>query len=58
MKVIIVGGGKTLYFLCRNFTSKGYIVIIVNKDEQESVALARQTPATVICGDEIGRAHV
>jgi trk system potassium uptake protein TrkA len=51
MKVLIVGGGKRLYFLCRNFTAKGYDVIIVNRDRQECIQLARQLNATVVCGD-------
>jgi len=51
MKVLIVGGGKTLYFLCRNFTAKGYEVVIVNRDQAECVQLARQLSATVVCGD-------
>ena len=51
MKVIIVGGGKTLYFLCRNFTAKGYEVILVNRDREECVELARQLSAVVVCGD-------
>jgi trk system potassium uptake protein TrkA len=51
MKVIIVGGGKTLYFLCRNFAAKGYEVILVNRDREECVELARQLSAVVVCGD-------
>jgi trk system potassium uptake protein TrkA len=51
MKVLIVGAGKTLYFLCRNFTAKGYEVVIVNRDRQECVRLARQLSALVVCGD-------
>jgi len=51
MKVIIVGGGKTLYFLCRNFASKGYEVVIINRDREECVRLARQLSAVVVCGD-------
>jgi len=51
MKVIIIGGGKTIYFLCRNFTSKGYEVVIVNRNREECMQLARQLSATVICGD-------
>jgi trk system potassium uptake protein len=51
MKVLIVGGGQTLYFLCRNFVAKGYEVIIVNRDKSECVQLARQLSATVVCGD-------
>jgi trk system potassium uptake protein TrkA len=51
MKVIIVGGGKTLYFLCRRFTAKGYEVVIVNRRRDQCVQLARQLAATVVCGD-------
>jgi trk system potassium uptake protein TrkA len=51
MKVLIVGAGKTLYFLCRNFTAKGYEVVIINRDRAECVQLARQLSATVVCGD-------
>lgn len=51
MKVIIAGEGKTLYFLCRSFTDKGYEVTIINPNKEESVQLARQLPATVLCGN-------
>ncbi|MBI4776069.1 MAG: TrkA family potassium uptake protein [Deltaproteobacteria bacterium] len=51
MKAIIVGGGKTLYFLCRNFTAKGYEVTIINRNKEECVQLARQLSATVVFGD-------
>jgi len=51
MKVIIVGSGKTLFFLCRNFTAKGYQVVIINRDKDECVQLSRQLSATVVCGD-------
>lgn len=51
MKVVIVGAGKTLYFLCRNFTAKGYAVVIINRNREECVQLARQLSATVVCGD-------
>jgi trk system potassium uptake protein TrkA len=51
MKVLIVGGGKTLYFLSRNFTAKGYEVVIINRDREECVQLARQLSSTVVCGD-------
>lgn len=51
MKVIIVGSGKTLFFLCRNFTAKGYQVVIINRDKDECVQLSRQLSAMVVCGD-------
>jgi trk system potassium uptake protein TrkA len=51
MKVIIVGGGKTLYFLCRSFTAKGYEVVVVNRRRDECVQLARQLAVAVVCGD-------
>jgi len=51
MRALIVGGGTTVYFLCRDFASKGHEVVVVNRDERECVRLARQLPATVVCGD-------
>jgi len=51
MKVIIVGGGKTLYFLCRNFAAKGYEVTVVNRNKDECIQLARQLSAMVVHGD-------
>lgn len=51
MKIIIVGGGNTLYFLCRSFTAKGHEVIVINRDRSECMQFARQLKATVICGD-------
>jgi len=51
MKVIIAGGGKTLYFLCRNFAAKGYEVVLVNRDREECLQLSRMLTAMVICGD-------
>jgi trk system potassium uptake protein TrkA len=51
MKVLIVGGGTTLYFLCRTFAAKGYEVVVINRDREECVHLARRLAATVVCGD-------
>jgi len=51
MRVLIIGGGKTLYFLCRNFAAKGYEVVIINRNQAECVRLVRQLSATVVYGD-------
>ncbi|MCZ7665597.1 MAG: NAD-binding protein [Thermoleophilia bacterium] len=51
MRVLIVGSGKTLYFLGRTFSSKGYQVTIINRDRDECVQLARRLNATVVQGD-------
>jgi trk system potassium uptake protein TrkA len=51
MKVLIVGGGKTLYFLCRNFAAKGHQVVVISPDREECLELARRLNATVVCGD-------
>jgi trk system potassium uptake protein TrkA len=51
MRVIIVGGGKALYFLGRSFVSKGYEAVIVNRDAEECRRLSRQLAVEVICGD-------
>lgn len=51
MKILIVGSGKTGYFLARSFLAKGHQVILVNRDEEECVRLARRLRATVVRGD-------
>lgn len=51
MKVLIVGGGKTLYFLCRSFGSKGHEVVVINRDREECVQLAQQVKAIIVHGD-------
>ena len=51
MNILIVGGGKAVYFLCRTFLSKGYRVTIVNRDREECTRLARRLKAVVVHGD-------
>lgn len=51
MKALIVGGGKTLLFICRNFISRGYEVAVVSEDRAECVRLARKLPVRATCGD-------
>lgn len=48
MNVILVGGGKTVYFLTRQFTAKGYNVAVVNDSEDDSRYLARQFPRVLV----------
>lgn len=51
MNIIIVGGGRTLYFLSRRFASKGHSVTLVNRNREECTTLARSLKADVIHGD-------
>jgi len=51
MRVLIVGGGKLVYFLSRAFIAKGYRVTIINRSSTECERLARRLHATVIQGD-------
>jgi len=51
MKILIIGSGKTLYFLCRNFTSAGYDVVIINRNRRECQNLAKELKAKVVYGD-------
>lgn len=51
MNVILIGGGKTTYFLARQFIGKGYRVTIINRDPAEAKRLSEQMPALVILGD-------
>jgi trk system potassium uptake protein len=50
-RIILVGGGKLVYFLTRMFVSKGYAVTIITDDREEATQLARKVRATVVFGD-------
>ena len=51
MKVLIVGGGRAVYFLCRTFLAKGHDVAVINREREECVRMARRLKATVVHGD-------
>lgn len=51
MKILIVGGGKTLYFLCKTFLAKGYEVTVINREPEECVQIARRLKVAVVHGD-------
>jgi len=51
MRLILIGGNQTVYFLARQFVRRHYHVTIINRDPLRSCALAQQTKATVVLGD-------
>ncbi len=51
MKVLVVGGGRDLYFLAQAFRSKGHSVTVIDRDKQECSRLARRLDALIIHGD-------
>ena len=51
MKVILVGGGKLVYFLTKEFARRGSATTVINPHQDQAQALARETSATVIIGD-------
>ncbi|WP_027367866.1 potassium channel family protein [Desulfocurvibacter africanus] len=51
LRIMLVGGGKPVYFLARSFISKGHGVTIVNSDQEECAWLARKLKALVVHGD-------
>jgi trk system potassium uptake protein TrkA len=51
LKVILIGEGKTVYFLAKRFASKGYYLTIISRDPAEATVLSRQVRATVLVGD-------
>ena len=51
MNILIAGGGKTVYFLCRTFISKGHKVTVINRSQDESIWSARQLKIVSIQGD-------
>lgn len=51
MRVIIIGGSKTVYFLARQFVRRKYHVTIINRDPNRAREIAQQTKATVVLGE-------
>lgn len=51
MRVILIGGSKTVYFLARQFVQRRYYVTIINRDPIRSKELAQTTKATVVLGE-------
>jgi len=51
MKVLIVGEGRSVFFLGRTFLSEGYSVTVVDRDAEDCVRLARSLRVTVVHGD-------
>lgn len=51
MRVIIVGGGETAFFLARTYLNKGYQVSVINKNRDECEHLSRRLKVLVINGD-------
>jgi len=51
MKIVVVGGGKLVYFVCRSFISKGHDVVLINRHREECTWLSRRLHATVVFGD-------
>ena len=51
MKIILIGGGKTVYFLAKQFIAEGQSVTIINRDPEESQAMSHELDATILLGD-------
>lgn len=51
MKVILVGSGRQLYFMAREFMAKGHAVVVVCGDGYDAQWIARRLNATVLHAD-------
>jgi trk system potassium uptake protein TrkA len=51
MRVVLIGAGKTVYFLTKRFLSKNFQVTIITRDEVEAIRFARELNALVLQGD-------
>jgi trk system potassium uptake protein len=51
VKIVLVGGGKILYFLARTFISKGHETVVVNRSQEDCQDLTRRLETLVLCGD-------
>ncbi|MDX1600128.1 MAG: TrkA family potassium uptake protein [Anaerolineales bacterium] len=51
MKILLFGGGKTVYFLAREFSAKGHHTTVITKDPDEARRFAHQLNSVVVHGD-------
>jgi trk system potassium uptake protein TrkA len=51
MRVVLIGDGKTVYFLTKRFLSKNFQVTIVTRDESDARRYSRGLRARVLLGD-------
>jgi len=51
MKILIIGGGRTVSFLCGSFVSKGHLVTLIDPDPAECTRIAQTLPILVVCGE-------
>jgi len=51
LKIVIIGGEMTAYYLARAMLSKGYEVVLINKDSELCEEFSKTLNATVILGD-------
>ncbi len=51
MRLIIVGGNKTVYYLAREFMRENFQVTVINREPARARELAEKTKATVVLGE-------
>lgn len=51
MRILLFGGGNTVYFLAREFTAKGHQTTIVTRDPEEARRFAHRLDSVVVHGD-------
>ena len=51
MRIILVGGDETVYFLARQFVRRKFHVTVINRDPARGRELVERTKATVVLGD-------
>ena len=51
MKMIMIGGGNTVFFLARAFHRKKYDLTIINRDANDARYMSRHLHGVVLCGE-------
>jgi trk system potassium uptake protein TrkA len=51
MNIIAIGGGKTIYFLAKQFIAHGHNVTIINRNPEESQTMSHHLKATILLGE-------
>ncbi|NEP16210.1 MAG: TrkA family potassium uptake protein [Leptolyngbya sp. SIO4C1] len=51
MRIVVIGGDQLVYFLGKQFASKGYQLTLIAPDREQALSLSRRLKATVLVGD-------
>ena len=51
MKIIIIGGGKVGYYLCKSLLENGHDIRLIETNKEACTRIANELDIPVVCGD-------